>query len=181
MDSPVCVFKTWSACLIWAEPDWCAAVGVPNVKFRPEVEFAATKVELPKPQQPWTLDLQDPLVRKLFGRIVGLRVVEKSRCQLVLPRVDVFSLSADSYVGQTEVMYLLPNTIDGGENIREQILVKKLEGRWQLTGWQTWDEATDCVYSGYENDPYSAPICNKHAPIYLWALRSEFDERAAKK
>lgn len=173
-DAPICVFKTWVACEVWSEPKWCAAVGVRGVKFDSESGTQA-HAELPKPARPWALDLTDPAVARVMGRVVGVRKVEQNRCYLRMARVDAIENAISDYIGHDEVMYLLPNAVSGKEDIREEIFVQQKNGRWQLTGWQMWQEATACVYSGYEDDPYFGPTCKKHAPVYPWALQSEYE------
>jgi hypothetical protein len=118
--------------------------------------------------------LRDPAMAAVFGRVVGVRKVDSNRCYLAVARVDAFENIAE-YIGDTEVMYLWHNTAGGEPDVREQILVREVDSHWQLTGWQEWEEATSCVYTGNENDPYWAPRCFKHATIHPWALQSELD------
>jgi hypothetical protein len=176
--APICVFKTWAACEYWQEPAWCAAVGVPGIKFDSD-GAAAGAPALPKPDAPWALNLQDPEIRKALGRVIGLRQVERDRCYLDIPRNGAGAPAAQDFLGDTELMYLLPSVQAGQEDIREQIFIRRIGQRWQLTGWQNWEETRPCFYTGYEDDSYFAPKCKAYADVHPWALRSEHTAQRA--
>lgn len=178
-DAPICVFKTWTACEYWQEPQWCAAVGVADVKFNSQ-DSPVNAATVPKPKAPWLLNLHDPEIRKVLGRVIGLREVERDRCYLDIPRVGAGVSAAKHFLGNIELMYLLPSIETGQEDVREQIFVRKLGQRWQLTGWQGWDDTSACIFSGYEDDAYFGPICKLYADVHPWALRSELTASRAR-
>jgi hypothetical protein len=176
---PTCVFKTWAACHLWHEPQWCGLVGQPGVTFdNSESDEPLEWQPPPKPTEPWTLDLRDPKIQHALGRVIGVRAVTQGRCHLEFGDLkDVFAGAHQDHIGDQEVMYLWRGTNQTtGEDrfyLREEIFVRLEGDKWQLSGWQYFQEDMQCLWADYQNDPYWEPRCRTFSPVYPWALESE--------